>query len=103
MGKPPAALMEELLVLCPGFAEAWDDEGELWCEPDGSRTFHGLLTVLSHHVAELLEEGKVDGLRSLFEWVERQLAGPDPSLADAVQTSFLGNLMKDAPERFSKA
>jgi hypothetical protein len=94
-------LKREILLICPDFQKAWDDEGSLWCAADGTYTFHGLFAVLSHHVADLLEKGNANSLGALFTWVERQMTGSDGSLSNAAATCFLENLMNRVPTLFS--
>jgi hypothetical protein len=91
----------ELLVLCPDFAMAWNDECDLFTSDDGSFTAHGVLIVFSHYVADRLSRGSAPSLSKVFDFVESKLTEDDSEMDNAATTCFLENLMNRVSEKIA--
>ncbi len=90
--------MLSALKAFPAFSERWRKHVEDWRgEPAGS--YSDMAEFVDFVVKDLYNEGKLDDVRNVFEFLERQLAGSGQETRDVIGLGFFETLRNVASWR----
>jgi hypothetical protein len=85
-------LIKRLIKIEPEFFAYMCEEISWWFQSDGSISVHGIFIVLSHYVAEDLENVCVIDYKKLFQEIELLISDSNEDVANATATCFIENL-----------
>lgn len=91
----PSQLLDRFNELTPGFSDHWESPENLFRDEDGSFTLHGVCAEWSLFFEKASERLNRSQMQKLFDFIERNVSGPDgprTDLDNALCTCLLENI-----------